>query len=345
MKPTFNSRYAFSLFSSIAIILLTACGGGGGSSSPVPQLIQSADTVDGQIIVPQIPTAASGVVAKIRQNKTQAARTQAAEASACATVPPGYNPLANANLEARDEDNNVVQTFSTDACGAFSVALQASVAAVGAALTGYEPLSVSVAALANAALGSLVSMLPDNAEYEISSLQYLGNNRLAFSIVDSVSGRPVIGLPPNAVSVTVNTLDQPIQNISSVAATANSDASVVLVMDASGSMSTIVAPDLDRIDLASLAAHTFINGKGAADETGFVIFGSSFDRLTSDFLENTIPLQDPFGRPVSWEFSDSGFVSSSQALHRAADAYNFNSVLYRPSGVALHPESGDVLIN
>ncbi len=337
-----NIRRAFSLPTIIVVAFLSACGGGGGSNSPVPQLVQGPGKVDGQIIVPEIPTADSGVVAKLRQSKAQGGIGLAAEASACDTIPPGYRALADATVEAKDQDNNVVQTFTTDTCGAFDVTLPANVTSLSTTLTGYQPLSVDVAVFSDTEQGKLASMLPTGAEYQISSLQYVGNNRVVFSVVDSVSRRAVIGLPQSAFTVAVNSVDQPIQDISSVAAT-NSEASVVLVMDASGSMVTSVTPDLDRIDLASIAAHTFIDGKGAADETGFVIFGSSFDRITSDFLENTIPLQDSSGTPVPWQFTDSGFVDSNQTLHRVADAYNRNSELYGAGGVALHAESGDVL--
>ena len=342
MNTAFNSRYTLTLPGIVAVMFLTACGGGGGSNGPVPQLIQGNEKVDGQIIVPEIPTAQTGVVAKLRQSKAQAGTSQAAEASACDTIPPGYSALENATVEARDQDGNVVQTFTTDTCGVFDVTLPATVVSLSATLDGYQPLSVDVAVFTDTEQGKLASMLPTGAEYQISSLQYVGDNRVVLSVVDSVSRRAVIGIPQSAFAVTVNSVDQPVQDISSVAAT-NSEASVVLVMDASGSMGSSVTADLERIDLASIAAHTFVDGKGAADETGFVIFGSSFDRITSDFLENTIPLQDSNGTAVAWQFTDSGFVDSSQALHRVADAYNDNSELYSAGGVALHPESGDVL--
>lgn len=346
MNTTFNMRDAFTLAGILAALFLTACGGGGGGDSPAPQQIQGVGTVEGQIIVPEVSTAKSGVVAKLRQSKTLTASNLAADATACDKIPPGYSPLADTDLEAMDQNNNVLQTFTTDVCGVFSTALEANVAVLGtvagALRSGYEALLVDIAVFTDAEQGQLVSLLPEGAECQISSLQYLGDNRVAFSVVDSVSRRAVIGLPQNAFTVKVNTLDQPIQDISSVAAT-NSEASVVLVMDASSSMSLAVAADLDRGDLASIAAHTFIEGKGDSDETGFVIFYTSVDRITADFLESTIPIQDSNGASVPWQFTDSGFVTSAQALHRVADAYNRNSALYSSSGVALYPESGDVL--
>jgi len=332
-------------------IALTACGGGGGGgSNATPEVSPPAATpqlqqVDGQLIAPVLPTLGAAIASGgMRQVYRRGGSTLGALATEdCDSIPTGYTALDSVAVEALDASSGVLTTFTTDECGAFSISLPDGVATLRAVQAGYEPLAVDVEVFTDADQGALASLLPEGAGYELTTLQFLGDNQVAATVVDSVTRRAVIGLPATSFELLLNGSVQSIAKISSVAATSTA-ASVVLVLDASGSMGRRVTESLDKIDLASLAAHEFIDGKSPDDETGLVVFDSQVFPITNTFLENNIPMQNSGGAPVPWNYGDTGFVTSDIPLHRMADAYNRQSVFYgRRSGIPLHPVSGDVL--
>lgn len=334
MKYSLQLTLSFFLLSS-----LVACGGSGGGGDDAPPPPPDIN-VSGQLIAPEVPTATTGVVAQMQSVATS---NITAQDEGCDSVPLGYRPLNGTTVEALFADKTVARSFNTNACGQFSLMLPPDVDSLSVREPGFEPLSADIKVFTDSDQGQLASLLPKGATYLISTLQYLGGDRLAFSIVDSISGRAVIGRPRSILSVTINSVEEPIRDISSVAAT-NNEASVVLVMDSSASMRYSVTPGFDRIDLASIAAHTFIEGKGAKDETAFIIFSSGVYLINEMNLEAGLPMQDSSGATVAWQFSDNGFVTASQPLHRVADAYNSNSIFYGGvSGRPLHVQSGDVL--
>src|SRR5690606_7096787 len=289
---------------------------------------------------------------------------RASNTSSCSEVPAGYVPLSNLDVSVTDVDGVEVASFKTDACGAFSLDVPETANKLNAESDQYELIEAEV--LAFEATGSqpdaIVSALPKGAKYKISTVQPTGNAiegyGLAFSVTDDTTGKAVIGLAPEAVSVTL--ADQPVTLKSFGNAYLQSeDASVALVLDASNSMNSYVYDEqysliqdddgnsLTRFDLTSLAAHTFIEGKGNNDEVHFVIFdhkvipidGADFNHL---FVTHAID-----GTVVDYDYAANGFEKRAEQLHFVADLYNYNSSYYSGSYkyAAKHPLSPDLQVS
>jgi len=343
-----------------AIALTTACSSGGGGSDDSNDQANSRQ-IKGALIAPELPKQnAEALVARA----FQAARyARASNTSSCSEVPAGYVPLSNLDVSVTDADGVEVASFKTDACGAFSLDVPKTAQKLKAESDQYEPIEADV--LAFEAVGTqpdaIVSALPKGAKYRISTVQSTGNAAegygLAFTVTDDTTGKAVIGLAPEVVSVTL--ADQPVTLESFGNAYLQSeDASVALVLDASSSMSSYVYDEqyspiqdddgnfLTRFDLTSLAAHTFIEGKGNNDEVHFVIFDHKVIPIDGADFNHLFVTHDVDGTVVDYDYAANGFEKRAEQLHFVADLYNYNSSYYGSyKYAAKHPLSPDLQVS
>lgn len=344
-----------------AIALTTACSSGGGGSDDSNDQANSRQ-IKGALIAPELPKQnAEALVARA----FHAARyARASNTSSCSEVPAGYVPLSNLDVSVTDVDGVEMASFKTDACGAFSLDVPETAQKLKAESDQYEPIEAEVLAFeaTGAQPDAIVSALPKGAKYKISTVQPTGNATegygLAFSVTDDATGKAVIGLAPEAVSVTL--ADQPVTLKSFGNAYLKSeDASVALVLDASGSMGGQVydeqgspiqndaGNDLTRFDLASLAAHTFIEGKGTDDEVHFVIFDSQVEAIDDARFDSLFVAQAADGSVVDYDYAATGFEKRAEQLHFIADLYNSNSSYYSGYNqyAAKHSQSPDLQVS
>src|SRR5690606_9778941 len=273
--------------------------------------------------------------------------------------------LSNLDVSVTDADGVEVASFKTDACGAFSLDVPETAQKLKAESDLYEPIEADVLAFqatTGAQPDAIVSALPKGAKYKISTVQPTGNATegygLAFAVTDDATGKAVIGLAPEAVSVTL--ADQPVTLKSFGNAYLQSEeASVALVLDASGSMGGSLYDEqyspiqddagnnLTRFDLASLAAHTFIEGKGGDDEVHFVIFDSKVEAIDGASFDRLFVTQGADGTAIDYDYAATGFEKRAEQLHFIADLYNPSSSYYSGSNkyAAKHSLSPDLQVS
>lgn len=260
------------------------------------------------------------------------ARARPLASAACPDVPVGYEPLAGVALAPQRADGSAAgAAITTGTCGEFSAtvppdATRLSVPAT--ATTAARTFDVTVFAGA----GSLGSVLPTGAGYEIASLFQVSASTLGLSVVDSATKKAVLGLPGSAVTVQVGSAAAPVSSF--VASTTTAASSSVLVMDASGSMGTNVYTDsasgkrYDRYALASLAAGEFLNGKDPADESAMLIFDDVPTLVTDAVLAARTFTSAATGQAVTVSVGADGFTTSVAPLLAVANLYNESSAIY-----------------
>lgn len=347
---------------------LAACGGGGGDDpapspnpeepgpgpdpdpNPDPDPDPQPQAIQGVIVVPDgaqaaDPAARARVKAALLRPKAVAA------ADACAHIPTGYVPVANASISFSTADGQVSGvTAQTDECGEFSASVPGDIAYVTASANGYKDIKVPVASFEPATGGTppAFSVLPDvaGAGYEIASLQWT-NSKLYFTLVDTITNKAVLGVPQTAVTYKVN--GGPISDLKSLsyaASQSGGDASIALALDASGSMGSTIYDEnfnpvldengmrLNALRMSAKASHTFLDGKRANDEVGFVIFDGKTDWIDSDYLDQRSFVTGPSNATVPYQpsYEASGFNTSANDLRLTVDFYNSNSQLWSSAG-------------
>lgn len=325
------------------VLVLAACGGGGGdSAAPTSDSgggqkpdNTPAQTVSGVLVVPESTGASTrrALLARSVQERVAVAP--------CQNIPVGYLPASNADIEFVDAAGQVVGTvIKADACGLFSAAVAASVTQVRARTDQGQNLDVPVTSFSAASAGSVVSLLPSGAGYKISAIQWLGD-KLAFVVTDSVTSKAVLGVPPTAATLTANGAALPVQSLS-YAASQDQDASVVLVLDASGSMIAAVQDPVtkqtlldanghpyDGLRLTAHATHAFLDGKRATDEVGLHVFSTGQSWIDRQFFSDEGPVRlERGGQPYFHDYSDDGFMSDVRPMRLAVDYYNERSELW-----------------
>lgn len=312
------------------VLLLAACGGGSTDSSTVGN-----KTVSGTLVEPDT----SIVSANKAIRKSEADPAIAAKIAAqCPEIPNGYSPLVNASVRFIDDTNNDLTNTTTDQCGFFSASVPESTTQIIAASPDNEEIIADVAVF-EADGSQLASALPLGASYQIASLQKTSDSKLSFTVTDTQTNKAVIGIPDAAFSLALNANPLPIDLINN--ATSLSDpASVVLVLDASGSMSSFVYDEngnalkdandnyYNRRRMTAIAAHTYLDGISSTDETGVVIFDHYVDFITNQLLGDSFALTDVDGNSATYTFSSTGFSSSPSNLRFVVDLYNRDSALW-----------------
>jgi hypothetical protein len=323
--------------------LLSACGGGGGGDD------SGAQDATGMLLVSE----SSAVTAQRVMGRSP---VLSAKVEGCPEVPDGYFPLQSVSVEFLIDAETVATTTTTDECGGFSASIPDTVTQVRARSADNRDLVTNVEVF-TAPGGGIASTFSVDAELQIASLQSIDSS-LVFTVTDTLTNKAVIGIPGSAFSMTVNSADVGIVSVQNASNTSE-PASVTLVMDASGSMDSEVFdnqtndPILDsngfpynRMRIAALAAHTYLDNMPSTDETAFVIFDGTVNFIDDAAIANLFSLVDgDAGAIVNYTFSASGFTNNSSGLRFVVDAYNVFSSFYSDSSLdESHPESPDIYV-
>jgi len=266
----------------------------------------------------------------------------------CANVPAGYSPLANAEVAFISADGTQLGLADapTDACGTFNGALPSGTTQVRATSAGFRDVVTDIAVFQSGdASKNVASTISDTATYTIGSIQKVDDDTIAFTITDDQSNKAVLGIPNSAFTATVNSNSANMTTTS--AAVASEKASIVMTLDASGSMDDTVYTDPDsgqdfvRLQLASIAAHTFLDLKDTQDEVATVIFDGTVSFIDQPSVNSLFALTDQNDNPVSHAYPADGFSDQSKDLRFIADAYNEYAVWWGRSSStdALHADT------
>ena len=324
---------------------LIACGGGRKNEAvgSNPSLTTGTSIV-GTVVVPQL-NASSTTGSGNTDTNTGAARNMH---TGCMSVPTGYRPLAEATLNFLDAANNPVgPSWQIGECGAISRIPSESAVALKITATGYQELITQLTPFQGAhGAMSVVSMLPESASYEIGLLQRLDNEHLGFTVIDSKSRQPVLGIATAALSVKVN--DNAPASVHASEGSAFEQASIVFVLDASGSMvqAAIANAEPSKYQTVATGVHAFLDQKKGADEVAMVIFSDTVNFIDQTSLNTLFSLKDKDGIPYTHTFPADGFITASKPMRFAADAYNKHSAYYSFSATptALHKDSPPVTV-
>ena len=316
--------YLVSLFCITAA--LSTCGGDSGSNQPG----DDATAINGVLIVPDQPDAST---AKLILAQELPLLQRMAED--CPGIPDGYIALSNAEITYIDDTGSTIgSTFSSDECGRFSGTPPTTATGVRAVSPGYRPIETDISNFQSAdGEPGLASTISTTASYRISAIQKISNDSLAFTITDTETNQAVLGMPASAFAILLDGSGVTISSLD-VAASTTSAASTVLTLDASRSMDedAYTDPDTgrqyDRNQLATLAAHTFLDQKGDSDEVAALLFSGRLFFMDQLAVDNELPLIDVDGNSVQYQLSDDGFVTDARRLRFVIDAYNQHSDLY-----------------
>lgn len=336
-------------------VFVAGCNSSGSSSSDDNG--DSDDAEIGGILI--APEQSADADAKILERARTASRS---EDSCGGTVPSGYERIANTDISFFDDaDNKVGDDISSDDCGIFRTADRPDARRMFAEPQGRRPINTDVDMFRRSSGDSddemtIVSTIDENAEYEIRSLFRQSDGRLGFTVADTETGRPVIGLPAGAFTLEDQSGNEvPLDGITSGSQSRES-ASVSLVLDASGSMgfsSAFIYEDEDgnrhyRYHVARDASHLFLNEKGADDEAAVMIFDNKVDMVNDDLLADHFDLRDEDDQETTYTFSESGFTTEEEPLRLAIDLFDPHSQIYdNPfSGYQpeVHPNTPDLSI-
>lgn len=335
-----NREKIISLLPVLLTGLFTACGGGSDSGM---------QTTAGTLVVSESTTTTA-------QRVMRRGIGVSAKIDGCPDVPDGYLPLQSVTVEFLIDAETVATTTTTDECGGFSASVPDTVTLVRARSDENRELITDVKVFTESG-GGVASTFSESAELQIASLQSNGTS-LVFTVTDTLTNKAVIGIPESAFSMTVNSLDVDIASVQN-ASNMTEAASVTLVMDASGSMDSLVvdnqtnSPILDdnglpynRIRIAALAAHTYLDNMPSTDESAFVIFDSDVDLVDDAAIASLFDLTDTVGAEISYTFSATGFTNRPDDLRFVVDAYNIFSGFYSDTPLdEIHPESPELHIS
>ncbi len=318
-------------------VALASCGGGS-SDSGVPS--DDEAFVSGTLIAPEIATGAEELL-------NEQFKLQLLLEDSCPSVPSGYSPLANATITFVDENGEELgEQFSADECGAFNASAPVGASGIVAQAPGFRPLQAATDVFLGEGATGLASTIAATANYEIGTLQLVDDGTLAFSVTDSESRKAVLGIPASAFTLLLDdTLLTPDSVINASSAINDESATVVLTLDASGSMSDTAytdenGVDYERYQLATIAAHQFLSQKAADDAVALSIFSSTVYFMDQQMIDRELPVRNLDGDNLNYVLSDDGFTTDATRLRFIVDAYNRQSQLYRgDSGDALHPDT------
>ncbi|HHL18982.1 MAG TPA: hypothetical protein ENJ33_04540, partial [Thiothrix sp.] len=261
----------------------------------------------------------------------------------CPNVPAGYSPLSNITVNFLDQNKTTLRSISSNACGEFSTTLTDAMQTINVLSTGNKALNVDSSTFQQdncTTIEAIASTIPENANYKISSIQFLSDSTLAFSINDDVTNKAVIGIPASSFSIKVNNSDISITSFDSSGGTTNDASSAMLILDASGSMAAPVTDEnnnqlfdqnqnaYNRLRLAALASHTYLDGTSSTNETGIIIFNDTVSTINDSYLTSNIPLVNANNTPANYTFSSTGFTNNAADLRFIVDIYNRYSDVY-----------------
>ncbi|MEE9445123.1 MAG: Ig-like domain-containing protein [Cocleimonas sp.] len=285
---------------------------------------------------------------KIIVNKTQGLKLK----ETCTDVPKGYTPLKTVTIGFLDSAGTLIKNTTTDECGIFSLTVPNNVVQVKVESSGNKDLTADVSVFLAQGGSGTASTIPVGSTYKISALQMTADKTAIFTVTDTVTNNAVIGIPSSALSLTINTVDDSINKLSSAANTPN-PASITMILDASESMNTQKVGDDDKgnsytlIRIATMAAHAYLDNMPSTDETGFIIFDSDVYFMNDDMISTLFTLTDLAGNAASYVFSEDGYSTEAKKLRFIVDTYyHRNSLYYKDfeSFIEKHADTPDLQI-
>ena len=314
------------------------------------------NTVSGVLIQPEtVAETSAQVMAASTLNLPLAVNA----ATACESVPEGYEPLANIVVSLTDDLGTVLAELTTDECGLFSGEAPAEVTLISATPANSKPISAPVSNFQGTSEPTPVSTFQSDATLIISVIQDLGNGKLAMTVTDSASGKPVLGLAEQNFSFLVNTVEIEESSVVYGAATAQA-ATASLTLDASSSMDEEVFTDSNDVSytafqLAAQATHEFLDGlQTGSDEAGIVIFDDEVYTMNDSELAKDFAYYwaDSDGNFLSepFQFSETGLTTDYSLLRPVVDMYNpfskiYNNRSYVNTVDEVHPDVGNLRLN
>lgn len=339
--------------------LLVACDSDNDSSVAESTGDTKSVSITGSLVSPQSLEAST--------RSSIAIKTLLTKSVECPDVPDGYEPLSNAVVELKDVlGESITDSVTADNCGVFEFEVSDEIVAdatqVIAEKEGFKVLFSDVDNFLSESLLKVASTISDQAFYEISGFKQSSDNTVNLIVTDTVSNKAVIGLASDQFSFVLN--DIPVSNFTMTSAQNVEDnaSSVVLSIDASGSMDTTVydesySPVLDsegnsqkRYTIAAASAHQLIDmtkSNEADSELSVLLFSSDVFPMTDDVIANNLDLKDENGDDVIFTIgSEDGFIKESATLHTLIDLYNPYAEMYTynySSYVARHEARVDTI--
>ncbi len=246
----------------------------------------------------------------------------------CPALPSGYDPLAALQVDFKNTSNQVIGSLVTDSCGNFAGNVPSSATTAVSQPTGTAAISqpVSKFTVTTGQSPSLVSALPNNATYILSVVQDLGAGKMALTVSDSLTSKAVLGLNLSNLSFTNGSTALPFSSlVYGNTGLGQQDASVAMVMDASGSMADSVSGTGKlRYQIASMAGHTLLDGLvNGSDEVGAILFDGAVS-VANDAHLGTYTWVGTAQPTVS----ASGLTKNILGLRPVVDLYNRRSAIY-----------------
>ncbi len=308
------------LISAAAILAMAGCDTNEATSS-----VPAKGNVNGVVVVPK---AADANTSGIRQ---------------CADlpIPGGYLPLADANVTYVDENGTEVSSTVTDRCGRFYSNVEtAGLTLVKIRKNGYHTMLSDISSFDNGGKGwGIVSTADINNSFAVrvnaegESLSYQRASGLfKYSVIDTKTGRAVLGIPRDAVKIYV---DKNETNVTSYIFN-DLDADLVLTLDASGSMESEWTDANGTsigtgFDVTYHVSKTFIDELSGNSQLGITIFDDKIDFIDRSFI-NSLNLDGDV------PYASDGFERNKVNSKFVIDIYHPHSHVYDVNNTTLIPE-------
>ncbi|MCE2571053.1 hypothetical protein [Motilimonas eburnea] len=321
--------------------------------APTPEPVMT--TINGQLVVPLTITA----------NAKSALIPVKARSQACPGIPDGYSPLQNAIVELKGAAGDSLEpAATTDDCGEFEFVvpetLVENISQVVAAKAGFKNIIADVDNFLESNASRIASTISEQASYEITGLKKSGTQTINFIVTDSESKKAILGIQDSAFTFTIDGQTVVNPSITGSQSTDSDSASVVITLDASGSMISrvedengdyVLAPDGNphrRHTLAAAAAHQLIDMTKANDpasELAVISFGSDVYPFTDQILNAELNMFDSNGDNITLDTGRTGnFTQDVATLHTLIDIYNRYSSTYgsyQEPLIQRHPDRTD----
>jgi len=325
----------------IAIACTGALAACNGSSSSGSDDNGSVDTViSGSLVYPESLSLST---------QSAMSETFSTKSSACSNIPEGYVALSDATVELEDSFGGIIGTSTTtDSCGDFTFNIEEELAntveVVKANKDNFKTITSDVNNFIASSTLKVASTIPSDSSYEISGFTQSSDSELNLIVTDSSSHKAVINLAPSAFILELNGLEVENSTITSSTNLTDNASSIVISLDASGSMGLSVYDDnyndvLDsdgnlqtRYTIAATAAHELVDITKANDpdaEFSVVLFSSDVYPLTDEIIASSLDLEDANGNEITFSTNAvNGFIDDSATLHTLIDIYNPHSEMY-----------------
>lgn len=265
-------------------------------------------------------------------------------------IPGGYEPLGDANVSFIDNNGTVIadKSVASDSCGRFYVNMDTKdFAMVRVSKAGYHTMLSDINGFESPDKSwGIISTADSNNSFAVrinaegNSLSYNPqSDLLKYTVVDTRTGRAVLGVPQSQVTLykdadEVNITKYHFNDL---------DADLILTLDASGSMeSEYIDSNGTSIgtgfDLTYHAAKSFIDELSGNSEVGFTIFDNSVNFLNGSFVSG-LGLKDKNGNSVSFPYTADGFERDKKKSKFMVDIYHPHSQVYEANSslVAEYP--------